>query len=136
VGRALVLGALVALYGALGAGTAHAAGSSQHPPQVVKVQQNGNNVTVTFVLPDNPVYTHYQTRWNGPASTSSNEYQSTFRIGFQPRLVYTIPNVQYNRRHIFKVQAGVPGWGWTKWREVEFTTKLGSYSGPLTFKVR
>jgi hypothetical protein len=122
--RTLALGAVLVLHGAL-------ASQASANPHVVSARQNGNNVTITYSVPQNtPQYTKVQTRWNGPGTNTTNEHQSLFNLGFGTRFTYTIPNVLYNQNYVFKVQAYSSTW--SPWTEVRFTTKLGSYVGPLT----
>ncbi len=125
-GKSRVLAAMIlGLSGALGAGSARAAG-----PYVESVYQNGNNVVVTYYIPDNtPGFSHVQTRWNGPATNTTNEHQQKFKLGFGERFEYTIPNIQSNKGYVFKVQ-GFTG-TWSHWNEKHFTTKGVTYEGFL-----
>lgn len=124
-GRMLVA-LLLGLYGALGAGPAQAAGG----PYVESVYQNGNNVIVSYFIPDNtPGFSHVQTRWNGPGTNTTNEHQQKFKLGFGSRFKYTIPNIQSYQGYVFKVQ-GYAG-TWSTWNERRFNTRGVTYRGFL-----
>src|SRR5438552_2756196 len=69
------------------------------------------------------------TRWDGPASNSSNEHQQEFKLGFGSRFTYTIPSIQSHQHYVFKVQ-GYAG-TWSPWHEKRFTTKGVTYEGYL-----
>ena len=112
--------------GSVGAASAQAAAG----PRLHSVYQNGNNVIVTYYIPHNtPAFSRVNTRWNGPASSSSNEHQQEFKLGFGSYFKYTIPNVQSYQHYVFKVQ-GYAG-TWSPWHELRFKTKGVTYRGDL-----
>lgn len=118
--------AVVVLTFAAGAGSARAADGIY----IKSIYQNGNNVIVKYHIPNNtPAFSLSQTRWNGPGSNSSNEYQQTWKLGYHTVYNYTIPNIQSHQRYVFKVQAYAGSW--TKWNERYFTTKDVTYHGYL-----
>jgi hypothetical protein len=99
-------------------------------PRIESIYQNGNNVIVRYYIPDNtPGFSRVHTRWNGPGSTSTNEHQQDFRLGFSSHFKYTIPNIQSHQRYVFKIQ-GYAG-SWSPWHEHSFKTKGITYQGYL-----
>lgn len=115
-----------AAVGSLGAGTAQALDGIR----IRSIYQNGNNVVVTYSVPNNtPGFSQVQTRWGGSGAGSINEHQQTLQVGNGNLLTYTIPNVQFNQRYVFRVRGYARTWH--LWHFRHFNTKGVTYRGYL-----
>jgi hypothetical protein len=98
-------------------------------PYVIHIRQNGNNVSCIYYVPDHQLFNEIQTRWDMISAPTSNEHQQTWSLGSVSTYELVLESVQYGQPYVFKVQGKANDW--SPWSHANFTTRDGSYFGPL-----